>query len=207
MRAHINEDLAKLNSIIELYKPISFFGSARLKSESVYYKEAKKLAIKCAQAGFCVISGGGGGIMAAANEGAKLGAQDLKLSQKEKDKKSVGFNIYLPFEQKSNDFIGYNITFENLSIRKMALIEKSLAFVVFPGGYGTLDEFLEILTLKQLGFKNVPIFAFGSEFWGGFDEFIKKSLLAGKLISAGDERLYEISDDLEFIFNGLKAVL
>lgn len=207
MRAHINEDLAKLNAIIELYKPISFFGSARLKSESVYYKEAKELALKCVKSGFCVISGGGGGIMAAANEGAKLGAQDLKLSQKEKDERSVGFNIYLPFEQKSNDFIGYNITFENLSIRKMALIEKSLAFVVFPGGYGTLDEFLEILTLKQLGFKNVPIFAFGSEFWGGFDEFIKKSLLTQKLISQGDERLYTISDDLEFILNGLKAVL
>ena len=89
----------------------------------------------------------------------------------------------------------------------MALIEKSIAFVVFPGGFGTLDEFLEILTLKQLGFKNVTIFAVGSDFWRGFDEFIKNSLLAQKLISQGDEALYTISDDLEFILKGLKELL
>lgn len=143
--------------------------------------------------------------MAAANEGAKLGTKSLPSHQK--DKKSIGFNIYLPFEQKSNDFIDYNITFESLAIRKMALIEKSIAFVVFPGGFGTLDEFLEILTLKQLGFKNVPIFAVGSDFWRGFDEFIKNSLLAQKLISQGDEALYTISDDLKFILKGLKELL
>ena len=205
MTAHIKEDLAKFSSIVELYKPITFFGSARLDEKSFFYKEAKKLACKCVEAGFCVISGGGGGIMAAANEGAKLGVSALPLSQK--DKKSIGFNIYLPFEQKSNDFIDYNITFESLAVRKMALIEKSIAFVVFPGGFGTLDEFLEILTLKQLGFKNVPIFAFGSEFWRGFDEFIKHSLLAQKLISQGDEALYTISDDCEFILTRLKALL
>ena len=207
MTAGINEDLAKLNSIIKLHKPITLFGSARLNADSPYYNEAKRLACKCVEAGFCVISGGGGGIMAAANEGAKLGAANLHLSEKDKKQKSIGFNIYLPFEQKSNDFIDYNITFETLAIRKMALIDKSLAFVVFPGGFGTLDEFLEILTLKQLGFKNVPIFAFGSEFWRGFDEFIKNSLLAQKLISQGDEALYTLSDDIEFVLKSLKESL
>lgn len=205
MIAYIKEDLAKLGSIAGLYKPITFFGSARLDEKSFFYKEAKKLATQCVEAGFCVVSGGGGGIMAAANEGAKLGTKSLPSHQK--DKKSIGFNIYLPFEQKSNDFIDYNITFESLAIRKMALIEKSIAFVVFPGGFGTLDEFLEILTLKQLGFKNVPIFAVGSDFWRGFDEFIKNSLLAQKLISQGDEALYTISDDLKFILKGLKELL
>lgn len=203
----IDEDLAKFNAIKKLEKPITFFGSARLDEENFYYKEAKKLALKCVEAGFCVISGGGGGIMQAANEGACLAAKNLKLSQKEKDKKSVGFNIHLPFEQKSNEFIGYNLTFNNLTVRKMALIEKSLAFVVFPGGFGTLDEFLEILTLKQLGFKNVPIFLIGVEFWRGFDEFIKASLLKNHFISRGDELSYCISDDLDFIFQILKDTL
>lgn len=203
----IIEDLAKFNAIKTLEKPITFFGSARLDEENLYYKEAKKLALKCVEAGFCVISGGGGGIMQAANEGAFLATQNLRLSQKEKDEKSVGFNIHLPFEQKSNEFIGYNLTFDNLTVRKMALIEKSLAFVVFPGGFGTLDEFLEILTLKQLGFKNVPIFLVGVEFWRSFDEFIKTALLKNHFISKGDELSYCISDDLDFIFQILKDTL
>lgn len=207
MTTHINEDLAKFNSIIEFQKPITFFGSARLDTNNFYCKEAKKLALKCVEAGFCVISGGGGGIMMAANEGAFMGAKNLKLTQKERDEKSVGFNIHLPFEQKSNDFIGYNITFESLAIRKMALIEKSLAFVIFPGGFGTLDEFLEILTLKQLGFKNVPIFVVGKEFWHGFDEFIKTALLGMNLISKGDELKYQITDDLDLILQTFKDTL
>lgn len=203
----IDEDLAKFNLIKKLEKPITFFGSARLDEGNFYYKEAKKLAFKLVEAGFCIISGGGGGIMQAANEGAFLASKNLKLSQKEKDEKSVGFNIHLPFEQKSNDFIGYNITFEHLSVRKMALIEKSFAFVVFPGGFGTLDELLEIITLKQLGFKKVPIFLVGAKFWQGFDEFIKQALLEAQFISKGDEKAYCISDDLDFIFETIKETL
>ena len=110
----------------------------------------------------------------------------------------------MPFEQKGHDFLGYNITFKSLAIRKMALVEKSLAFVIFPGGFGTLDEFVEVLTLKQLGFKDVPIFVVGREFWRGFDEFIKSSLLSLNVISKGDELKYEITDDLEFIVKKLK---
>ncbi|HEE9014153.1 TPA: LOG family protein, partial [Campylobacter jejuni] len=146
-------------------------------------------------------SGGGGGIMRAANEGA--------FSQKNNTNSmsSVGFNIFLPHEQKLNDFVEYNITFESLAIRKMALIEKSLAFVIFPGGFGTLDELCEILTLKQLEFKkDVPIILFGSEFWRGFDEFVRNSLLKFEVISKGDELKYKITDDLDFIINTLKEI-
>lgn len=159
------------------------------------------MAQKCAQNGFCVISGGGGGIMRAANEGA--------FSQKNNTNSmsSAGFNIFLPHEQKLNDFVEYNITFESLAIRKMALIEKSLAFVIFPGGFGTLDELCEILTLKQLEFKkDVPIILFGSEFWRGFDEFVRNSLLKLEVISKGDELKYKITDDLDFIINTLKEI-
>ncbi|HEG8134463.1 TPA: TIGR00730 family Rossman fold protein, partial [Campylobacter jejuni] len=191
----------KFENIPELEKAVTFFGSARLKEDNFYYQQAKILAQKCAQNGFCVISGGGGGIMRAANEGA--------FSQKNNTNSisSVGFNIFLPHEQKLNDFVEYNITFESLAIRKMALIEKSLAFVIFPGGFGTLDELCEILTLKQLEFKkDVPIILFGSEFWRGFDEFVRNSLLKLEVISKGDELKYKITDDLDFIINTLKEI-
>lgn len=204
MTTHIGDDLDKFYSIPHLNKPVTFFGSARLAPNSPYYEQAKKLATMCVEAGFSVVSGGGGGIMQAANEGAFKAALNLKLSEAEKEKKSIGFNIFLPFEQKGNDFLGYNITFKSLAIRKMALVEKSLAFVIFPGGFGTLDEFVEVLTLKQLGFKDVPIFVVGREFWRGFDEFIKSSLLSLNVISKGDELKYEITDDLEFIVKKLK---
>ncbi|EFP2870304.1 TIGR00730 family Rossman fold protein [Campylobacter jejuni] len=201
MNEKISQDLEKFANIPNLKNAVTFFGSARLKEDNFYYQQAKILAQKCAQNGFCVISGGGGGIMRAANEGA--------FSQKNNTNSmsSVGFNIFLPHEQKLNDFVEYNITFESLAIRKMALIEKSLAFVIFPGGFGTLDELCEILTLKQLEFKkNVPIILFGSEFWRGFDEFVRNSLLKLEVISKGDELKYKITDDLDFIINTLKEI-
>ncbi|EQB7664166.1 TIGR00730 family Rossman fold protein [Campylobacter jejuni] len=201
MNEKISQDLEKFANIPNLKNAVTFFGSARLKEDSFYYQEAKKLASLCVENGFCVISGGGGGIMRAANEGA--------FSQKNNTNSmsSVGFNIFLPHEQKLNDFVEYNITFESLAIRKMALIEKSLAFVIFPGGFGTLDELCEILTLKQLEFKkDVPIILFGSEFWRGFDEFVRNSLLKLEVISKGDELKYKITDDLDFIINTLKEI-
>ncbi|OEV41696.1 Rossman fold protein, TIGR00730 family [Campylobacter sp. BCW_6876] len=201
MDTKIIKDVEKFENIPELEKAVTFFGSARLKENNFYYQQAKILAQKCAQNGFCVISGGGGGIMRAANEGA--------FSQKNNTNSmsSIGFNIFLPHEQKLNDFVEYNITFESLAIRKMALIEKSLAFVIFPGGFGTLDELCEILTLKQLEFKkDVPIILFGSEFWRGFDEFVRNSLLKLEVISKGDELKYKITDDLDFIINTLKEI-
>ncbi|HHI9541909.1 TPA: TIGR00730 family Rossman fold protein [Campylobacter coli] len=201
MNEKISQDLEKFANIPNLKNAVTFFGSARLKEDNFYYQQAKILAQKCAQNGFCVISGGGGGIMRAANEGA--------FSQKNNTNSmsSVGFNIFLPHEQKLNDFVEYNITFESLAIRKMALIEKSLAFVIFPGGFGTLDELCEILTLKQLEFKkDVPIILFGSEFWRGFDEFVRNSLLKLEVISKGDELKYKITDDLDYIINTLKEL-
>lgn len=201
MNEKISQDLEKFANIPNLKNAVTFFGSARLKEGNFYFAQAKKLANLCVENGFCVISGGGGGIMRAANEGA--------FSQKNNTNSisSVGFNIFLPHEQKLNDFVEYNITFESLAIRKMALIEKSLAFVIFPGGFGTLDELCEILTLKQLEFKkDVPIILFGSEFWRGFDEFVRNSLLKLEVISKGDELKYKITDDLDFIINTLKEI-
>ncbi|ECQ3452699.1 TIGR00730 family Rossman fold protein [Campylobacter jejuni] len=201
MNEKISQDLEKFANIPNLKNAVTFFGSARLKEGNFYFTQAKKLANLCVENGFCVISGGGGGIMRAANAGA------FECKNNANSIKSVGFNILLPHEQKLNDFVEYNITFESLAIRKMALIEKSLAFVIFPGGFGTLDELCEILTLKQLEFKkDVPIILFGSEFWRGFDEFVRNSLLKLEVISKGDELKYKITDDLDFIINTLKEI-
>ncbi|TKX30422.1 LOG family protein [Campylobacter aviculae] len=201
MEQKISQDLEKFANIPNLKKAITFFGSARFKEDSFYCQQAKILAQKCIENDFCVISGGGGGIMRAANEGAFNAKKNTNSIH------SVGFNIFLPHEQKLNEFVEYNITFESLAIRKMALIEKSLAFVIFPGGFGTLDELCEILVLKQLEFKkNVPIILFGSKFWRGFDEFVRNSLLEQKVISKGDELKYKITDDLDFIIKTLKEL-
>ncbi|MBK1963526.1 TIGR00730 family Rossman fold protein [Campylobacter novaezeelandiae] len=199
---NVKLDIEKFENIPDFPKAVTFFGSARLKEDSIYYKKAKELAKKCVENDFCVISGGGGGIMKAANEGA------FKNKNNKTSIQSVGFNIFLPFEQKLNDFIEYNITFKSLAIRKMALIQKSLAFVIFPGGFGTLDELCEIITLKQLKFKeNVPIILFGKDFWHSFDEFVRNSLLEYNLITKGDELKYKITDDLDFIIQTLKEQL
>ncbi|MDO4674781.1 TIGR00730 family Rossman fold protein [Campylobacter sp.] len=194
----VRKDLENFAKIPDLKNPVTFFGSARLESDNFYYQQAKILAKRCVEEGFCVISGGGGGIMRAANEGACGSGGDFIHS--------VGLNILLPYEQKLNEFVEYGITFESLAIRKMALIEKSLAFVIFPGGFGTLDELLEILTLKQLAFKkDIPILLYGEDFWQGFDAFIKNSLLRHEVISKGDELKYQITDDLELMMKILKG--
>ncbi|KAA6227177.1 MULTISPECIES: TIGR00730 family Rossman fold protein [unclassified Campylobacter] len=195
-------DIDKFKEIPKFSKAVTFFGSARLSKDNIYYIKSKELAKALAELGVCIISGGGGGIMQAANEGANS-------RDNHKDKTlSAGFNIILPHEQHSNNFLEYNMIFKSLTIRKMALIEKSLAFVIFPGGFGTLDELCEILTLKQLNFKkDVPIFLVGKEFWQGFDAFVRNSLLKLNTISKGDELKYEITDDLDFIIKTLKEKL
>ena len=111
----------------------------------------------------------------------------------------------LPHEQRLNDFVEYSITFESLAIRKMALIEKSFAFVIFPGGFGTLDELLDVLTLKQLKFKkNIPIILYGKDFWQSLDDFVRNSLLKLKVIDKNDISRYVITDDIEEIIQILK---
>lgn len=169
-------------------KPVCIFGSARLDTSSQYYLKAKELAKMLASSGYSIISGGGGGIMMAANEGAK-----------EKNAPSIGLNIKLPFEQSTNEFVSQKFTFKSFSSRKFALINSSVAFVVFPGGFGTLDELFEVLVLTQTGFKSAPIFLYGEQFWAGLDDFIKNTLAKENLISKEDLDIYHITDDLSFI--------
>ena len=169
---------------------VSIFGSARTKPNQKYYKMTVKLAKKLAEEGFGVITGGGPGIMEAGNKGAKKGKGD-----------SVGLNIDIPFEQHENPWIDNdkNIMFRYFFIRKVMFVKYAQAFVAMPGGFGTLDELFEVLTLVQTTMvKEVPIILVGTEFWSGMVDWIKGTMLKDfGNISAKDLDLIPITDDLD----------
>ena len=149
-----------------LKREVTFFGSARFPKSNKYYKQAKELGFRLGNAGFTVITGGGPGIMQAANEGAyKAGAE------------SVGLNIQLPFEQRINPYVTKSIAFHYFFTRKVMMSVSSQAYVFYPGGYGTLDEFFEMVALVRLGIvKDTPIILVGKNFWEPIIEFLKSNV-------------------------------
>ena len=165
---------------------VSIFGSARTKESDKYYTLAEDLAYKITQHGYGVITGGGPGIMEAANKGAKRGGG-----------KSVGLNISLPFEEYSNPFIDNDkkIDFDFFFVRKVMFVKYAQGFVVLPGGFGTLDELFEAITLiqtKKIG--KFPIVLVGKEFWGGMVEWVQNTLLEDGKISSKDLDLFHLVD-------------
>ncbi|MFT7557866.1 MAG: hypothetical protein ACI83D_000540 [Planctomycetota bacterium] len=170
-------------------KSVTFFGSARFKEDNFHYQQAKNLAFRISKdLGFAIVSGGGPGIMEAANRGAY-----------EAGGESLGLTIKLPSEQTTNPYVGRNIGFHYFFTRKVALTFSAEVYVYFPGGFGTLDELFEILTLVQTGkIEPVPIILVGRDFWGPLDYFIKQSLLdLHQTINPEDVNLYTITDDEE----------
>jgi len=169
---------------------ISIFGSARTKPENENYQNAVALARRLVEEGYGVITGGGPGIMEAGNKGAM-----------EAEGKSVGLNINLPHEQYSNPYIDVDklINFEYFFVRKVAFVKYAQGFVSFPGGFGTLDEFFEVLTLVQTKkIDLVPMVLFGTKFWGGLIEWIKGTILEEyHNISEEDLNLFKVTDDIE----------
>ena len=166
---------------------VSIFGSARTKPENPYYQTARDIAFLLTQKGYGVISGGGPGIMEAANKGAHEG-----------EGTSVGLNIELPFEQHSNPYIDHdkNINFDYFFVRKVMFVKYSQGFVVMPGGFGTLDELFEALTLIQTDkIGRFPIILVGRKFWGGLVDWIKSTLLEMEHnISPQDLSLFAVVD-------------
>ena len=166
---------------------VTVFGSARFNEDHRYYKLARKLGQGLAEAGFTVMTGGGPGIMEAANRGAK-DAGGL----------SIGCNIALPHEQELNPYLDKFVEFEHFFVRKVMLVKYSQAFVVMPGGFGTLDEFFETLTLMQTGkVESFPVVAMGSEFWGILRNSIQETMVAEGTISASDLELINLTDSVE----------
>lgn len=176
---------------------VSIFGSARTKPDDPYYILAEEIAFKLTQNGFGVITGGGPGIMEAGNKGAKRG-----------NGTSVGLNIELPFEQHDNPWIDSdkNLEFDYFFVRKVMFVKYSQGFIVMPGGFGTLDEFFEAITLIQTNkIGRFPIILVGTEFWSGLIDWIKKTLLAEGNISPDDLDLFKVVDEadeaIEFLNN------
>lgn len=166
---------------------VSIFGSARTKEDDKYYQLAEEIAFKITQHGYGVITGGGPGIMEAANKGAHKGGG-----------KSVGLNISLPFEEYANPYIDSDkkIDFDYFFVRKVMFVKYAQGFIVLPGGFGTLDELFEAITLiqtKKIG--QFPIVLVGKDFWGGMFDWIKNSLLEEGKISAKDLDLFHLVDD------------
>ena len=166
---------------------VSIFGSARTKPENKYYQLAEEIAFKLVKEGYGIISGGGPGIMEAANKGARRG-----------EGKSVGLNITLPFEQKHNDYIDSdkNINFDYFFVRKTIFLKYSQGFVAMPGGFGTMDELFESLTLVQTNkIAQFPVVLVGSEYWNGFLTWMKSTMLEQEHnISPLDLDLFKIVD-------------
>ena len=174
---------------------VTIFGSARLKPDHKMYQMAEKTAALLVKNGYSVITGGGPGIMEAGNRGAFMAKGE-----------SIGLNIELPFEQKPNPFIRTLINFHYFFCRKVMFVKYAKAVIVFPGGYGTLDELFESLTLVQTGrMPKVPVILFGSYYWKGLEEWLKKSILQEKCIDGNDMYLYNIVDDPEDVVKAIAS--
>ncbi len=166
---------------------VTVFGSARTKPDSPAYKEAEKMGRILAENGYGVISGGGEGIMRAVNKGAYEAGGD-----------SIGLNIELPHEQTPNKFQTHSLSFRYFFIRKVCFLKYTLGVVVFPGGYGTLDEFFESITLVQTGKINrIPIVIVGGDFWQKIFRELNKGLLESGAIEESDINLYKIVPDAD----------
>ncbi len=182
----------------DLGPAVTVFGSARLKEESKYYRMAHLLGEKLAAKKFNVLTGGGPGIMEAANRGAfdRGGVE------------SIGLNIDLPFEQEPNPYTTKEENFDYFFSRKVMLVKYSLAYVIFPGGFGTLDELFEALTLVQTRkVEGVRIFLVGEEFYNPLIDFIEECLISHDMIDAEDFELITISDDLDYIVREIEKSL
>ena len=174
---------------------VTVFGSARFKEGHPYYELARTLGRRLAQAGFAVMTGGGPGVMEAANRGAKEAAG-----------LSLGCNIELPMEQKPNPYLDKFIEFEHFFVRKVMLVKYSTAFVVMPVGFGTLDEAFEVITLMQTGkLESFPVIALGGDFWSNLGAFVQETMLAEGTISQKDLDLIKLATNVEEAINFLKA--
>ena len=180
----MGEFVEGFDQLATLSRGIAIFGSARTRPDDPDYKAAQETAALLAAQGFAVITGGGPGIMEAANRGA-FEAGGL----------SIGCNIELPFEQKANAYQTLSLTFKYFFVRKMMFVKYSLAFIIFPGGFGTFDELFEALTLIQTRkIRNFPIVLFGTHYWQGMLDWLRAQVLPGGKIAAQDLAMFHITD-------------
>ena len=181
----MGEFIEGFDNLHDVDRGVSIFGSARTHPDDPQYQAAQEVSRLLAEAGFAIITGAGPGIMEAANKGARLGGG-----------KSVGCNIELPFEQGANPYVDTLVNFRYFFVRKTMFIKYSNAFIIFPGGFGTLDEAFEALTLIQTGkIYQFPIILFGRHYWAGLIRWLQSRVLSEGKISPGDLDLMLLTDD------------
>ena len=183
----MGEFIEGFDTLARLDKAVTIFGSARIPPDHPQYRAAEETAYRLARRGFAIITGGGPGIMEAGNKGARRGGAP-----------SIGCNIELPFEQRPNPYVDTLISFRYFLVRRTMFIKYSSAFLIFPGGFGTLDEMFEALTLIQTGkIYHFPVVLFGREYWKGLLEWLEGAMLAEGMISPADLELILLTDDIE----------
>ena len=172
---------------------VAIFGSARITPEHPYFKVAEEIGRRLSDAGFSVISGGGPGVMEAVNKGAYEGASP-----------SVGLNIQLPHEQTANAYQDVSHTFQHFFARKVMFVKLSCAFVMMPGGFGTMDELMEVLTLVQTGkIRRLPVILVNSAFWSGLLDWVRTRLVEEGMIGADDPGLIQVIDDPQQVVDAI----
>jgi uncharacterized protein (TIGR00730 family) len=193
----MGEFVEGFDTLNEIGPAVSFFGSARIKPSDPIYKKTEKIARLFVENNFAVITGGGGGVMEAANKGAT-----------EAGGTSVGLNIILPFEQKPNSFTNVKLEFKYFFIRKVMFVKYAAAYIILPGGFGTLDELFEAVTLVQTHrIKPFPLILVGSDYWAGLNDWIKTRLLSEKRISPEDIEILQVMDEPEEIVKAVQKVI
>jgi uncharacterized protein (TIGR00730 family) len=180
----IGELVEGFDSLADIVPAVTIYGSARTKPDHKYYARTEEIAFLLGKAGFNIMTGGGPGIMEAANMGARKAGV-----------KSVGLNIHLPVEQACNVYADKTITFHHFFVRKVMLVKYATAFIIMPGGLGTMDELTEVLTLIQTHkIKPFPVIMYSSEYWGGFLDWLKSTMLANGNITEADIDLLRVFD-------------
>jgi hypothetical protein len=195
----ISEFVEATEKLAEVRPAVSIFGSARIREGTFWYERTVEVARLLSDSGFAVISGGGPGIMEAANRGAYEGKSA-----------SVGLNIQLPFETSGNPYQDISLTFRHFFARKVAFAKYASAFIATPGGFGTLDELMEVLTLIQTGTgRRIPVILMGTDFWKGLIDWMRETLAGEGMISPDDVNLIRVIDEpqgvVEAIFDFYQA--
>jgi len=194
----MSEFVDGFDALSEVKRPgVSIFGSARTTPDDKYYKITEEVAARLADAGYAIITGGGPGIMEAANKGANS-VNGI----------SIGLNINLPYEQAPNHFANLPLSFKYFFVRKVMFIKYAMAFIGMPGGFGTLDELFEAVTLIQTRrIKGFPIILVGRDYWGGLADWINEKLIPSGNIKKDDLLIYEIMDDPDEIVTTIKRTV
>jgi uncharacterized protein (TIGR00730 family) len=184
-------------ALAECHPSVSIFGSTRVKPEDEVYQKAERIGQLLAENGFGVITGGGPGVMEAANKGASLAGG-----------KSIGINIELPLEQAPNPYTNINLTFHYFFVRKVMFIKYAVAYIILPGGFGTMDELFESITLIQTHkIKPFPVILMGSKYWKGLLDWIKEVVLKEGKISPADLEILQVTDEPEEIIKIIKKTV